>query len=116
MAEVDEAVGEQFLAEAEPSVAELKAGLRRAVLRLAIVPVFMGSAYKNKGVQLLLDGVADYLPAPTEKVNIALDRDAEEAEVVLSASDAKAPLVALAFKLEESCAAFERCARRARAC
>jgi elongation factor G len=102
VAEVDEAVGEQFLAEAEPSVAELKAGLRRAVLKLAIVPVFMGSAYKNKGVQLLLDGVADYLPAPTEKVNIALDRDAEEAEVVLSASDAKAPLVALAFKLEES--------------
>ena len=102
VAEVDEAVGEQFLGEVEPSEGELRAGLRRAVLGLAIVPVFMGSAYKNKGVQLLLNGVADYLPAPTEKVNIALDRDAGESEVVLSSGDPKAPLVALAFKLEES--------------
>jgi elongation factor G len=102
VAEVDEAVGEQFLGETEPSVAELKAGLRRAVLAREIVPVFLGSAYKNKGVQLLLDGVEAYLPAPTEKPNVALDRDNEEAEVTLNSGDAKAPLVALAFKLEES--------------
>lgn len=61
----------------------------------------MGSAYKNKGVQLLLDGVVDYLPDPTQKSNFALDRSKDE-EPVLLASDPKAPLVALAFKLEES--------------
>jgi elongation factor G len=62
----------------------------------------MGSAYKNKGVQLLLNGVDDYLPAPTQKQNVAMNRDAGEEETPLSASDRGAPLVALAFKLEES--------------
>ena len=61
----------------------------------------MGSAYKNKGVQLLLDGVNEYLPSPTEVENVALDIDNEEAEVILKC-DAAEPLVALAFKLEES--------------
>lgn len=61
----------------------------------------MGSAFKNKGVQLLLDGVVDYLPAPNEVVNKALDMDDNEKEVVLS-NKMKDNLVALAFKLEES--------------
>jgi elongation factor G len=61
----------------------------------------MGSAYKNKGVQLLLDGVADYLPSPPEVQNVALDQKNDEREVNL-VCDADKPLVALAFKLEES--------------
>ncbi len=101
LADVDEAMGEAFLAEADVDAAALGAAVRRATIALEFVPVFMGSAYKNKGVQKLLDGVAAYLPCPTEKRNVAMDRDADEAEVEVLA-DSKAPLVALAFKLEES--------------
>lgn len=101
LAEVDEAIGDLFLAEREPSVADLKAAVRRQTIALALVPVFLGSAYKNKGVQLLLDGVCDYLPCPAEKPNTALDRNNGEVPVVLQ-SDPALPLVALAFKLEES--------------
>jgi len=65
------------------------------------VPVFMGSAFKNKGVQKLLDGVLDYLPQPTEKQNFALDRANDEALVEVSCNKDD-PLLALAFKLEET--------------
>ncbi len=65
-----------------------------------LVPVFVGSAYKNKGVQVLLDGVTRYLPDPTEVVNIALDLDDAEKEVVLKADPAE-KTVALGFKLED---------------
>ncbi len=65
-----------------------------------LTPVFVGSAYKNKGVQLLLDAVTRYLPDPTQVTNIALDLDNGEQEMKLVAGDEK-PTVALAFKLEE---------------
>ena len=100
VAEVDETLGELFLLGEEPSVEDLKAAIRRATIARAFAPVFMGSAFKNRGVQLLLDGVVDYLPAPHEVENVALDLDKEETPVVLSA-DPTAPLVGLAFKLEE---------------
>jgi elongation factor G len=100
VAEVDETLGEIFLMGDEPSVEELKGAIRRATVAKTFAPLFMGSAFKNRGVQLLLDGVVDYLPAPHEVDNVALDLDAEEAPVVLK-SDPKAPLVGLAFKLEE---------------
>lgn len=74
--------------------------VRKGTISLQLVPVFMGSAHKNKGVQLLLDGVAKYLPAPTEVTNTALDLDNEEKEVVLP-SDPSLPPVVLAFKLED---------------
>ena len=74
--------------------------IRTATLKREMTPVFMGSAYKNKGVQPLLDGVNRFLPAPNEVVNQALDMDHDEAPVQL-ASDADKPLVALAFKLED---------------
>lgn len=67
VAEVDEKLMELFLAERDPTVAELKAGIRRATLAGELVPVFCGSALKNKGVQKLLDGIVDYLPAPTDR-------------------------------------------------
>ena len=60
----------------------------------------MGSAYKNKGVQLLLNGVAEYLPNPTEVTNEAHDQKNNEEKVVLS-SDSTKPFVGLAFKLED---------------
>lgn len=80
--------------------ATLKVAIRRSVLNLAFVPVFMGTAFKNKGVQLLLDGVTDYLPCPVDVKNYALDIEKSEEKVQLPCSR-EGPLVALAFKLEE---------------
>ncbi len=74
--------------------------LRRAVLARKITPVFMGSAYKNKGIQPLLDAVTALLPCPTDVENYALDMEQDEAMVRLSA-DSQKPTVALAFKLED---------------
>ncbi|NLI31364.1 MAG: elongation factor G [Deltaproteobacteria bacterium] len=75
--------------------------IRRGTLALELTPVLMGSAYKNKGVQLLLDAVCRYLPSPLDVTNEALDLDCGEALVkVQNAHDL--PLVMLAFKLEVS--------------
>ena len=73
--------------------------VRKGTLAREITPVFIGSAYKNVGVQSLLDGVTRYLPSPMEVENIALDLDDNEKQVVLT-SNPEDPLVALAFKLE----------------
>ncbi|MBN1940357.1 MAG: elongation factor G [Candidatus Aminicenantes bacterium] len=81
----------------------IHAAVRRGTIARKLTPVFMGSAYKNKGVQALLDGVVRYLPDPSEVKNVAIDRSAESgasAEVVL-ATDPEAPAVLLAFKLED---------------
>ncbi len=75
--------------------------VRKGTLSLELTPVFMGSAFKNKGVQPLLDAVLKYLPNPTQIENIALDLDNEEKEVVLESSNEK-PLVMLAFKLDDT--------------
>jgi elongation factor G len=101
LADLDEEIGELFLAEEEPTVDQLRAAIRRQTIARKFVPVFMGSAFKNKGVQLLLDGVNLYLPCPVESPSKALDLDNNEAEVVLDCNP-NGPLVALAFKLEES--------------
>ncbi|HET6613720.1 MAG TPA: GTP-binding protein, partial [Kofleriaceae bacterium] len=74
--------------------------LREGTVARHLTPVLMGSAYKNKGVQPLLDSVVRYLPDPTQVENVAVDLDAEEKPVTL-ASDPEKPLVALAFKLED---------------
>ena len=78
----------------------IKAAVRKGTLAEKFVPVFCGSAYKNKGIQPLLDAVIDYLPNPTEVKNTALDLDNNEQPLTLS-SDPNAPVVALAFKLED---------------
>ena len=100
IADDDDAIAEKFLTEQEPTVEELHAAIRRVTIALKMTPVFIGSAYKNKGVQLLLDGVNMYLPNPTEVTNIALDQDKNEEKVILE-SDPKKPFVGLAFKLED---------------
>ncbi len=76
------------------------AAVRAGTLSLELTPVFMGSAYKNKGIQPLLDGVLAYLPDPTQVDNRALDLDDNEREILLESDPAK-PTVALAFKLED---------------
>jgi len=86
--------------EGTPTPEMIHDAVRRGTLDLEITPVFVGSAYKNKGVQSLLDAVNNYLPCPTDVENIALDLDKEEAEVKVS-NDPGDPLVALAFKLED---------------
>ena len=78
----------------------INSAVRTGTLLREFVPVLLGSAYKNKGVQPLLDAVQKYLPAPVDIENIALDLDNNEKEVVLKA-DPSAPTVALAFKLED---------------
>jgi len=78
----------------------IRAAIRKATINLQIVPVMMGSAYKNKAVQLLLDGVTEYLPDPTEITNHCVDLDNNEEKVTLD-SDSGKPLVSLAFKLED---------------
>jgi elongation factor G len=74
--------------------------VRKGTISRELTPVFMGSAYKNKGIQLLLDGVVRYLPDPSDVENIALDLESEGREIKLEA-DPSAPTVALAFKLED---------------
>jgi len=100
VADSDEVLGEAFLMEEPIEAAELKAAIRRQTIARNFCPLFMGSAIKNTGVQLLLDGVSDYLPSPLEVENKALDLDRGEEPVVLTGSPS-GPLVALAFKLEE---------------
>jgi elongation factor G len=73
---------------------------RRGTVARELVPVLMGSAYKNKGVQILLDAIVRYLPNPTEVENTAFDLDRRDKEIVLS-SDPEADPIALAFKLED---------------
>ncbi|MFN7966365.1 MAG: elongation factor G [Acidobacteriota bacterium] len=86
----------------EESVQEetVHAAIRNGVIALKLVPVLMGSAYKNKGVQRLLDGVIRYLPSPMDRKYTALDLDKDNAPVTLS-SDPDAQTSALAFKLDE---------------
>jgi elongation factor G len=79
---------------------QIHAAVREGVIALDLTPVFMGSAYKNKGVQRLLDAICRYLPSPLDVENLGLDLDNDEAEVVVE-SDPEQPLVALAFKLDD---------------
>ncbi len=86
--------------EGEPSEEMIVRAIRRGTLDLEFVPVFMGTAFKNKGVQPLLDGILKFMPCPFDVENKALDLENDEAEVVVT-NDVKDPLVALAFKLED---------------
>jgi len=86
--------------EGSPTEEMIREAVRTGTLNLELVPVFVGSAYKNKGVQLLLNAVTYYLPSPEDVQNMALDLKNEEKEMILS-SKTDDPLVSLAFKLED---------------
>lgn len=102
VANTDEQLGELFLEEKVPTVAELKLAIRRATLSRTFTPVLLGSALKNKGVQPLLDAVLDYLPNPAEVQNYALLNEGDSQEKILldPVRDDSLPFVGLAFKLE----------------
>ncbi|CAG9321196.1 unnamed protein product [Blepharisma stoltei] len=101
LADVDDFIGDKFLNGETLTNQEIKDAVRRSTIALKFSPILMGSAYKNKGAQLVLDAVGDYLPSPYEVKNVGLDLDKEEAKVELKI-DPKLPLVCLAFKLEEN--------------
>ncbi|MCL2448781.1 MAG: elongation factor G, partial [Polyangiaceae bacterium] len=100
VSDVDDVLAEKFLNEEPISVDDLRAAIRRATLALKMTPVMCGSAFRNKGVQLLLDGVVSYLPNPTEVVNEAHDQANNEEKIVIE-SDSNKPFVGLAFKLQQ---------------
>ena len=96
--EQDDAVMEAYLEGKEPTLEQLKACIRKGVLAGAFVPVFCGSAFKNKGVQTLLDGVVDFLPSPLDIGDIKGISVDDDSEVIRKPDDSE-PLAALAFKV-----------------
>lgn len=99
--EHDDALMENYLGGEEPSVEQLKATLRKAVIANEIFPILTGSALKNIGVQLVLDAVVDYLPAPTDLPAVeGVDPDDEEKVLMRKPNDDE-PFSALVFKLQD---------------
>lgn len=90
----------EALLEGTPTEEMIKKAIRTGTIELKMTPVFMGSAFKNKGVQKLLDGVLDYLASPVDVKNKALDQNNNE-EMITLESNYEKPLVCLAFKLED---------------
>ena len=90
----------EAILEGTPTEEMIRDAVRVGTLSLELVPVFMGSAYKNKGVQAMLDAVLAYLPTPRDIENTALDLANDEKEIVLT-SNTDDPLISLAFKLED---------------
>ena len=98
VAETDDALLEKFFGGEELTIEEIKTGIRKATLSLAMTPVVCGSSFKNKGVQKLLDAVVDYMPSPLDIEAIKgtkMDGKTEESRE----SDDKTPLAGLAFKV-----------------
>jgi elongation factor G len=99
ISEFDDHLFEQFIEGRAISTAEIRAGIRKATIALKIFPVICGSAFKNKGVQTMLDAVVDYLPSPLDVPPIeGVDIDDAEKHLVRHASDAE-PFSALVFKI-----------------
>jgi elongation factor G len=99
IAETDEALMDKYLEEGDLEIGEMKAALRRACINCEANPVFCGSAYRNKGVQKLLDGILEYMPAPTDIPSIkGYEPGNEDVEVERHSSDEE-PFSALAFKI-----------------
>ncbi|USS93013.1 elongation factor G [Fructilactobacillus ixorae] len=99
VADVDDDVMGKFLEGEELTEEDIKGGIRRATLNLELYPVYAGSAYKNKGVQMMMDGVIDYLPSPLEvRPYMATDPENDDAQVEVRADD-NGDFAALAFKI-----------------
>jgi elongation factor G len=98
-AELDESLTEKFIMEQEISVEEIQAALRKGTITQRCYPVFCGSALKYIGVQRLLDGVVDYLPAPTEVAEVKGTDPKDKNVVVSRPHDPAAPFAGLVFKV-----------------
>jgi len=99
LVDADEELGLKYLDEEELTEADIKAAVRRATIANRLVPVAGGSAFKNKGVQYLLDAVIDYLPSPVDVMAAQGTRVDDESELVEAPADDEADFCALAFKL-----------------
>jgi elongation factor G len=98
VADFDDSIMERYLDEKDIPEADIRRALRLAVCSMKVVPVFCGSAYKNKGVQKLLDAIIEYLPSPLDVPQIVGKTVGTDAEVVVNSSDTE-PFSALAFKV-----------------
>ncbi len=99
IAENDEEMMEAYLEGTEPSEEQLVAAIRRATIAGGITPVLCGSAFKNKGVQPMLDAIVDYLPSPVDIPPVNGHEVGDEEQVVLRKADPSEPFAALAFKI-----------------
>ncbi len=99
IAETDETLMTKYLDGKELSIEELKPALRRAVLKTEIYPILCGSALKNKGVQLVLDAVVDYLPSPLDIPAVKAHDPADPTKEIARHADDSEPFTALAFKI-----------------
>mmetsp|Transcript_73625 Transcript_73625/g.137589 ORF Transcript_73625/g.137589 Transcript_73625/m.137589 type:complete len:760 (-) Transcript_73625:126-2405(-) len=100
LAELDDTFAEVYLESDVVTEADIHSAIRRTTLDLKFCPMLMGSAYKNRGVQNLLDAICAYLPSPLDKQNKALNADDESEEVELSTKET-APFVGFAFKIQD---------------
>jgi len=98
-AEADEALMEKYFDAGDLSVEELRQGIRQRTLRNELIPVLCGSAFKNKGVQSMLDAVVDYLPSPIDVPAITGVASLEDDTEIVRQSDDKEPFAALGFKI-----------------
>jgi len=99
VAETDEALLEKYLGGEELTVDEIKAGIRKLTISSEAFPVLCGSAFKNKGVQPMLDAVVDYLPSPLDVPDVIGHDIKDESKPIERKADANEPFAALAFKV-----------------
>lgn len=97
-ADIDDIVGDKYIHEQEISVEEIKAALRKGVISKKVTLAFCGTAFKNKGVQLLLDAVIDYLPSPLDVPPVE-GHDPRTGDVLVRKTDFNEPFCALVFKI-----------------
>lgn len=98
ISEYDNLIMEKFLKNEEISVSEIKSAIRKLVITNTLVPVFCGSAYKNRGIQLLLDGICDYLPSPLECKVEGIDVETLQKRTIRKSEDEI--LCGLVFKVQ----------------
>jgi elongation factor G len=99
LAEADDEIMEQYLEGEEPSVEQLTAAIRRATITNALTPVLTGSAFKNKGVQPMLDAVVEFLPSPLDVGSVEGHAVSDETDVIERRAQESDPFAALAFKI-----------------
>jgi len=99
VSETDDVLLEKFLEGETPTIEELKKAIRQATIDMKVFPVICGTAFKNKGIQTLLDAVVDYLPSPLDKPPVEGINPANPSEILVRKADDNEPLAALAFKI-----------------